>query len=216
MILLQVWTEEGEEESEMTCSERLQAELQDDPGGGPPLIPLDPPEPPASPREQDLTGIWCQDKCVGKKLPLWIQFVRYPIHFLCLSMMSLMRPQRHLSPVMSQNSIPSCKMWNSTTELDNCVRWENQLLIFKFCDRLYIAFAKHQSTRWAEFWQLHFLKYHVYFKLQIFYCVISIVILGKSEPSGSPYTPPGFLSIPYPGYPPPPHLVSHSWTQLIN
>jgi hypothetical protein len=25
---LQVWTEEGEEESEMTCSERLQAELQ--------------------------------------------------------------------------------------------------------------------------------------------------------------------------------------------
>ena len=30
--LLQVWTEEGEEESEMTCSERLQAELQDDPG----------------------------------------------------------------------------------------------------------------------------------------------------------------------------------------
>ena len=31
---------------------------------------------------------------------------------------------------------------------------------------------------------------------------------GKSEPSGSPYTPPGFLSIPYPGYPPPPHLVS--------
>jgi hypothetical protein len=26
--LLQVWTEEGEEESEMTCSERLQAELQ--------------------------------------------------------------------------------------------------------------------------------------------------------------------------------------------
>lgn len=81
---VKVWTEEGEEESEMTCSERLQAELQDDPGGGPPLIPLDPPDPPGSPREQDLTG--------------------------------------------------------------------------------------------------------------------------KSEPSGSPYTPPGFLSIPYPGYPPPPHL----------
>ena len=55
-ILFQVWTEEGEEESEMTCSERLQAELQDDPGGGPPLIPIDPPDPPPSPREQDLTG----------------------------------------------------------------------------------------------------------------------------------------------------------------
>ena len=41
----------------MTCSERLQAELQDDPGGGPPLIPVDPPDPPSSPREQDLTGI---------------------------------------------------------------------------------------------------------------------------------------------------------------
>ena len=40
----------------MTCSERLQAELQDDPGGGPPLIPIDPPDPPPSPREQDLTG----------------------------------------------------------------------------------------------------------------------------------------------------------------
>ena len=53
---LQVWTEEGEEESEMTCSERLQAELQDDPGGGPPLIPVDPPDPPSSPREQELTG----------------------------------------------------------------------------------------------------------------------------------------------------------------
>ena len=53
---LQVWTEEGEEESEMTCSERLQAELQDDPGGGPPLIPVDPPDPPASPREQELAG----------------------------------------------------------------------------------------------------------------------------------------------------------------
>jgi len=38
----------------MTCSERLQAELQDDPGGGPPLIPIDPPEPPSSPRETDL------------------------------------------------------------------------------------------------------------------------------------------------------------------
>jgi len=81
---VKVWTEEGEEESEMTCSERLQAELQDDPGGGPPLIPIDPPEPPPSPREQDLTG--------------------------------------------------------------------------------------------------------------------------KSEPSGSPYTPPGFLGLPYPGYPPPPHI----------
>lgn len=83
---VKVWTEEGEEESEMTCSERLQAELQDDPGGGPPLIPVDPPDldPPSSPREQDLTG--------------------------------------------------------------------------------------------------------------------------KSEPSGSPYTPPGFLTIPYPGYPPPPHI----------
>jgi hypothetical protein len=53
-----VWTEEGEEESEMTCSERLQAELQDDPGGGPPLIPIDPPDPPPSPREQDLTGLY--------------------------------------------------------------------------------------------------------------------------------------------------------------
>ena len=31
-VCRQVWTEEGEEESEMTCSERLQAELQDDPG----------------------------------------------------------------------------------------------------------------------------------------------------------------------------------------
>lgn len=69
-----MWTEEGEEESEMTCSERLQAELQDDPGdkniltffrqiflnkfsgGGPPLIPVDPPDPPSSPREQDLAG----------------------------------------------------------------------------------------------------------------------------------------------------------------
>ena len=40
----------------MTCSERLQAELQDDPGGGPPLIPVDPPDPPSSPREQELTG----------------------------------------------------------------------------------------------------------------------------------------------------------------
>ena len=39
----------------MTCSERLQAELQEDPGGGPPLIPLDPPDPPGSPRD-DLTG----------------------------------------------------------------------------------------------------------------------------------------------------------------
>jgi len=68
----------------MTCSERLQAELQDDPGGGPPLIPIDPPDPPPSPREQDLTG--------------------------------------------------------------------------------------------------------------------------KPEPSGSPYSPPGFLGLPYPGYPPPPHL----------
>jgi len=81
---VKVWTEEGEEESEMTCSERLQAELQDDPGGGPPLIPIDPPDPPPSPREQDLTG--------------------------------------------------------------------------------------------------------------------------KSEPSGSPYTPPGFLGLPYPGYPPPHHI----------
>ena len=60
----------------MTCSERLQAELQDDPGqifslykgeiflpifsnisgGGPPLIPVDPPDPPSSPREQELAG----------------------------------------------------------------------------------------------------------------------------------------------------------------
>lgn len=53
---VKVWTEEGEEESEMTCSERLQAELQDDPGGGPPLIPVDPPDPPSSPREQELAG----------------------------------------------------------------------------------------------------------------------------------------------------------------
>ena len=62
--MYQVWTEEGEEESEMTCSERLQAELQDDPGGGPPLIPVDPPDPPtpSSPREQDLTG---DNKCVN-------------------------------------------------------------------------------------------------------------------------------------------------------
>ena len=51
-----MWTEEGEEESEMTCSERLQAELQEDPGGGPPLIPVDPPDPPSSPRDQDLAG----------------------------------------------------------------------------------------------------------------------------------------------------------------
>ena len=55
ILIIQVWTEEGEEESEMTCSERLQAELQEDPGGGPPLIPLDPPDPPGSPRD-DLTG----------------------------------------------------------------------------------------------------------------------------------------------------------------
>jgi hypothetical protein len=34
------------------------------------------------------------------------------------------------------------------------------------------------------------------------------LISGKSEPSGSPYTPPGFLGLPYPGYPPPPHIVS--------
>ena len=40
----------------MTCSERLQAELQEDPGGGPPLIPVDPPDPPSSPRDQDLAG----------------------------------------------------------------------------------------------------------------------------------------------------------------
>ena len=62
--LFQVWTEEGEEESEMTCSERLQAELQEDPGGGPPLIPLDPPDPPGSPREQDLTGNACGELLV--------------------------------------------------------------------------------------------------------------------------------------------------------
>ena len=82
LISFQVWTEEGEEESEMTCSERLQAELQDDPGGGPPLIPLDPPDPPGSPREQDLTGNVCRDllcKCVSKKLGLRIQFVRHQI-----------------------------------------------------------------------------------------------------------------------------------------
>ena len=40
----------------MTCSERLQAELQEDPGGGPPLIPVDPLDPPSSPRDQDLAG----------------------------------------------------------------------------------------------------------------------------------------------------------------
>ena len=65
LILFQVLTEEGEEESEMTCSERLQAELQEDPGGGPPLIPLDPPDTPGSPRE-DLTG----DK--GTELLVWL------------------------------------------------------------------------------------------------------------------------------------------------
>ena len=47
------------------------------------------------------------------------------------------------------------------------------------------------------------------FTLNYWKC-IDRLISGKSEPSGSPYTPPGFLSIPYPGYPPPPHLVSFS------
>ena len=62
----------------MTCSERLQAELQEDPGGGPPLIPLDPPDTPGSPRE-DLTGDKSTGLTVEKKLGLWIQFVRHQI-----------------------------------------------------------------------------------------------------------------------------------------
>lgn len=118
-----------------------------------------------------------------------------------------MRPHRRLSPVKSPNSIPSCKMGNPTTELDNCVRWENQLFIANIRDRLYMVFAKHQSLRWAAFGQLKIFENKI---LTFFFTekCIDWPISGKSEPSGSPYTPPGFLSIPYPGYPPPPHLVS--------
>ena len=131
----------------MTCSERLQAELQDDPGGGPPLIPVDPPDPPASPREQELTG--------------------------------------------------ETLSWTLSRHL------ESGLGVSAHQDRVSLSISPPAASLACQ-------------ELRDNTSLICKPYPGKSEPSGSPYTPPGFLGLPYPGYPHTPHIVSTELDKYIN